>query len=113
MASGGAARRVRVLLDPLGVGVIACATAEDALEILAETPAELVVTERGVFDASFARLRRQPMHLRTPVLAFGGPELDGVTRAAMGRGSPGVRWVPRPRSRAEFVLQVRLSLPDA
>ncbi len=112
LGSRAASRRVRVVLEPLGVTVCVASTAHEALRLLAETPAELVVTEHGLFDPSFGALRRLPLHIRTPILAFCGPELPPEALAAVARQTAGVRRVPRPRSRAEFVLQVRLSLFD-
>jgi hypothetical protein len=112
LASGKATRQMRGLLDPIGVAVLTTASADEAVELLTETPAELILTERGVFDAAFTAVRRLPLHGRTPILAFCGPELPPSALAALARETPGVRWMPRPTSRAEFVLQVRLSLLD-
>lgn len=113
LPSESAARRVQSVLGALGLEVRVAGTLEALGALLLETPCDLVLTEtalpgaHGPADAATLcdAVRTYPMHLRTPILCIDG------TGGAVAPPSPGFRLAPRPVSRAELVLRVRVLLP--
>jgi hypothetical protein len=120
LPSASAGRRVKTILTRLGMEVH---VADDVLgldALLAETPADLIVTEVGLLEGEAMpgavtlcdRVREHPMHRRTPVLCLdNSPGSMGVRTTGPLQPRPGIRIGPRPVSRAEFVLRVRVLLP--
>lgn len=120
LPSPSAGRRVQSILGRLGMEVH---VADDVLgldALLAETPADLVITEVGLTEGEAVpgaitlsdRVREHPMHRRTPVLCLdNSPGAMNVRTTGPLQPRPGIRIGPRPVSRAEFVLRVRVLLP--
>jgi hypothetical protein len=120
LPSPSAGRRVHTILTKLGMEVHVADDVVGLDALLAETPADLVITEVGLLEGEVVpgaislcdRVREHAMHRRTPILCLdNSPGVMNVRTTGPLQPRPGIRIGPRPVSRAEFVLRVRALLP--